>query len=67
LGSTTYQDVQLGWIAPWFKGTQFSLGVNNVFSTDPPICLSCSLNGYAASTYDLPGGRFVYARAEVKF
>jgi iron complex outermembrane receptor protein len=67
LGSTTYQDVQLGWKAPWFKGTQFSLGVNNVFSKDPPICLSCSLNGYDASTYDLPGGRFVYARAEVKF
>ena len=45
LGSTTYSDLQLGWKAPWFKGTQFTLGVNNLFSKDPPICLSCSLNG----------------------
>jgi iron complex outermembrane receptor protein len=67
LGSTSFHDLQLGWRADWFEGTQFTLGVNNVFSKDPPICLSCSLNGYDASTYDLPGGRFIYARAEVKF
>jgi iron complex outermembrane recepter protein len=67
LGSTTYHDLQVGWKAPWFEGTQLSLGVNNVFAKDPPICLSCSLNGYDASTYDLPAGRFVYAKAEVKF
>ncbi|MBB5208898.1 TonB-dependent receptor plug domain-containing protein [Chiayiivirga flava] len=67
LGSTTYHDLQLGWKAPWFQGTQFTLGVNNVFSKDPPICLSCSLNGYDASAYDLPAGRFAYVRAEMKF
>ena len=67
LGSTTYTDIQVGWKAPWFQGTQFTLGVNNVFSKDPPICLSCSLNGYDASAYDLPAGRFAYVRAEVKF
>jgi iron complex outermembrane receptor protein len=67
LGSTSYHDVQFGWKAPWFEGTQLSLGVNNVFSKDPPICVSCSLNGYDPSVYDLPGGKFVYARAEVKF
>jgi iron complex outermembrane receptor protein len=66
-GSTTYHDLQLGWKAPWFEGTQLSVGINNVFSKDPPICLSCSLNGYDPSVYDLPGGRFMYARAEVKF
>ena len=67
LGSTTYQDLQLGWKAPWFEGTQFTFGVNNVFAKDPPISLSASLNGYDASTYDLPAGRFMYVRAEVKF
>jgi iron complex outermembrane receptor protein len=67
LGSTTYHDLQLGWKAPWFKGTQFTLGINNVFSKEPPICLSCSLNGYDPSVYDLPAGRFMYAKAEVKF
>jgi iron complex outermembrane recepter protein len=41
--------------------------VNNVFSKEPPICLSCTLNGYDASTYDMPGSRFVYGRAEVRF
>ena len=67
LGSTTYHDLQFGWRAPWFEGTQLSLGINNAFGKEPPICLSCSLNGYDASTYDLPAGRFVFARAEVKF
>ena len=46
--------------------TNISLGLNNVFDKDPPICLSCSLNGYDASTYDLPG-RFWYVEANVKF
>jgi iron complex outermembrane receptor protein len=67
LGSTSYHDLQIGWRAPWFEGTQFTLGLNNAFGKDPPICLSCSLNGYDPSVYDLPAGRFMYARAEVKF
>ncbi|GIX35225.1 MAG: TonB-dependent receptor [Lysobacteraceae bacterium] len=67
LGSTTYHDLQFGWKAPWFEGTQLTLGINNAFAKEPPICLSCSLNGYDASTYDVPAGRFVYARAEMKF
>jgi iron complex outermembrane receptor protein len=67
LGSTSYHDLQFGWRAPWFEGTQLSLGINNAFGKEPPLCLSCSLNGYDASSYDLPAGRFIYARAEVKF
>jgi iron complex outermembrane receptor protein len=30
------------------------------------VCVSCSLNGYDASTYDLPG-RFWYVEASLKF
>ncbi len=67
LGSTTYHDAQIGWKAPWFEGTQFTFGINNVFSKDPPVSLSASLNGYDPSVYDLPAGRFMYVRAEVKF
>jgi iron complex outermembrane receptor protein len=67
LGSTTYHDLQVGWKAPLLGGTQLTFGINNVFAKDPPICLSCSLNGYDPSNYDLPGGRFMYARAELKF
>ncbi len=67
LGSTTYHDLQLSWrSAAWLKGTRVSLGVNNISGKEPPVCLSCSLNGYDASTYDLPG-RFVYARLGVDF
>ena len=67
LGSVTYSDVQLGYRFEWLKGLQLSGGINNLFDKDPPICLSCSLNGYDASTYDIPGGRYVYVRADLKF
>ncbi len=67
LGSTTYHDLQLGWHdTAWLKGTRLTLGVNNVTGKTPPVCLSCSLNGYDASTYDLPG-RFWYARLGLDF
>jgi iron complex outermembrane receptor protein len=67
LPATTYNDVQLGYKFDWMKGLQLTTGVNNVFDKDPPICLSCSLNGYDASTYDIPGGRFWYVRADLRF
>ena len=56
LGATTYHDAQLSWgTEAWMKDFRITLGVNNVLGKDPPICLSCTLNGYDASTYDLPG------------
>ncbi|MCW5580922.1 MAG: TonB-dependent receptor [Luteimonas sp.] len=67
LGATTYHDAQLSWgTDAWMKDFRITLGVNNVFGKDPPICLSCTLNGYDASTYDLPG-RFWYARVGFGF
>ncbi|KRA53943.1 TonB-dependent receptor [Pseudoxanthomonas sp. Root65] len=67
LAATTYHDLQLGYEFEWFKGLQLTGGVNNVFDEDPPVCTSCSLNGYEASTYDIPGGRFFYVRANLRF
>lgn len=67
LGSTTYHDVQAGYRFDWQQGLTVTAGVNNVFEKEPPICLSCSLNGYDASTYDIPGGRFWYLRADLRF
>lgn len=61
LDSTLYNDI----VATYFVGDgnlSISFGINNVFDEDPPICYSCSLNGYDASTYDVPG-RFYYMRA----
>jgi len=66
LGSTTYHDLQLSWKAPLLEGTTLSAGINNAFEKDAPFCLSCTLNGYDASTYDLPG-RFWYLRADFRF
>lgn len=53
---------------PKFHGfaSTISGGVNNVFDAGPPVCVSCSLNGYDASNYDI-AGRFGYVQATVKF
>jgi iron complex outermembrane receptor protein len=66
LGATTYDDVRLSWKVPTELPFTVAGGVNNVFAHDPPVCLSCSLNGYDASNYDLPG-RFWYVEASIKF
>ena len=40
---------------------------NNLFGVNPPpVCYTCTLNGYDASTYDLPGA-FWYFRGTYKF
>ncbi|MEG2803269.1 TonB-dependent receptor [Stenotrophomonas sp.] len=67
LDATTFHDMQVGYKFDWMKGLQLSAGLNNVFDKDPPICLSCSLNGYDASTYDIPRGRYWYLRADLRF
>jgi iron complex outermembrane recepter protein len=56
LGAVLYHDVQVEWSdALHTKGLKLALGVNNLFGQNPPICYTCSLNGYDAGTYDLPG------------
>jgi iron complex outermembrane receptor protein len=56
LSSTVYNDVAISWDKAFsLDGLKLGLNVNNVFSEDAPICYSCSLNGYDAGTYDLPG------------
>ncbi|MFK3650294.1 TonB-dependent receptor [Lysobacter enzymogenes] len=67
LPAVTYHDLQLGYRFEVLKGLQLTGGVNNVFDKDPPVCLSCSLNGYDPSTYDIPDGRFFYVRADLRF
>jgi iron complex outermembrane receptor protein len=67
LDSTVYNDAQVAW-ADAFKltGLRLTLGINNIFGEDPPVCYTCSLNGYDAGTYDLPG-RFWNVAAKYKF
>jgi len=67
LGATTYHDLQTSYTVDTMKGLKLTAGVNNLFDKQPPICLTCSLNGYDASTYDLPSSRNWYVSAEIKF
>jgi iron complex outermembrane receptor protein len=65
--SILYHDVQLSWTDAFhLTGFKIEAGVNNLFGTNPPICFTCTLNGYDAGTYDLPGA-FWNARASYKF
>ncbi len=66
LGATTFHDLRVNWKLPVSFDFTLSAGVNNLFAKDPPICVSCSLNGYDAGTYDLPG-RYSYVQAGVRF
>jgi len=66
IGATTFHDVRVNWKVPTSFDFTVSAGINNVFAKDPPICVSCSLNGYDASNYDLPG-RYGYVSANLKF
>jgi len=67
LDATVYNDVQVAWQDAFrLKGMRFELGGTNVFGVNPPICYTCTLNGYDAGTYDLPGP-FYYVRAAYKF
>lgn len=61
LGTTVYHDLQVAYEVGELMGmdTTIKFGLNNVFEKDAPFCRSCSLNGYDASTYDVPG-RFGY-------
>lgn len=61
-----YTDLQLRWFpeeAPESFG--FALGVNNLFNTKAPGCISCDLNNFDPTAYDLPG-RYYYVRASFK-
>jgi len=67
LSDVAYNDARISWKVPVSKNNLvLAAGVNNVFDQGSPMCESCSLNGYDASLYDLPG-RYAYAEATWKF
>lgn len=67
LGDTYYHDLQVGWTnAIGVANLSLTAGINNLFNKQAPVCYTCSLNGYDAGTYDLPG-RFTYVQASYKF
>lgn len=66
MDATVYQDLRASWKLPVKLDVTLTGGVNNLWNKQPPVCVSCSLNGYDASTYDLPS-RFTYIQANVVF
>jgi len=67
MGATTYHDIQFGWKDIFgVDGLKWAIGINNAFDRDPPPCVTCSLNGYDAGTYDIQG-RFWYTSIDFKF
>jgi iron complex outermembrane recepter protein len=67
LKATTYNDLSVAYTDAFsLKGLSVVGGVNNLFGVNPPVCLSCTLNGYDAGSYDLPGA-FWNVRVKYKF
>ena len=63
LAPTVYGDAQVTWTPRTLDSRlDITAGVNNLFNQEPPFCYSCALNGFDASTYDIPGV-FGYLRA----
>ncbi|HKC01878.1 MAG TPA: TonB-dependent receptor [Sphingomicrobium sp.] len=61
-----YTDLQLRWNPAWGRHQfGFAVGGNNILNTRAPGCVSCDLNNFDPSMYDVPG-RFFYVRAGVK-
>ncbi|HWU86426.1 MAG TPA: TonB-dependent receptor [Kofleriaceae bacterium] len=55
LGATVYNDVQVVWSPEFAPKLSVTAGVNNLLNREPPVCYSCSLNGFNGATYDVPG------------
>ncbi|WP_179957768.1 TonB-dependent receptor plug domain-containing protein [Exilibacterium tricleocarpae] len=51
-----YTDVRLSWQSdPGDSGFTLTVGANNLFDEEPPLCTSCGLNNFNATLHDVPG------------
>ena len=67
LETTTYHDLQVRYtFGAANRDLGVTLGLVNLFDRDPPISQSATLNGYDASVYDVPGGRFIYGKVTLR-
>jgi iron complex outermembrane receptor protein len=65
LKTTVRHDLQLGYNVEQWK-TDLTVGMQNVFDTDPPVSYSAFANSMDASDYWVPG-RFGYVRLKIGF
>ena len=64
--SAIYSDIQVTWSpSRWDNNVSLTLGVNNVFDTDIPVCLTCDLNSFDGTLHPIPG-QFGYARLSIR-
>ena len=65
--SRFFTDIQARFTPGWWEERfGFALGVNNLFDTKIPGCVTCDLNNFDPTVYDIPG-RYYYARASFKY
>lgn len=66
MGTTFYGDMQAYFSPAWLDHrTRFTIGVNNLFDKDPPLCNTCDSANFDPTTYDVPG-QFGYVRLSYK-
>ncbi|PZU60190.1 MAG: TonB-dependent receptor [Sphingobium sp.] len=66
MGTTFYGDVQAYFSPAWMDHrARFTLGVNNLFNKQPPLCGTCDGANFDTTTYDVPG-QFGYLRLSYK-
>jgi iron complex outermembrane receptor protein len=66
MGTTVYGDIQAYFSPAWMDHrTRLTLGVNNLFDKDPPLCGTCDGANFDTTTYDVPG-QFGYVRLSFK-
>ena len=60
--SVNYVDVQVNWVPGMFDGrVALTLGVNNLFAANTPVCFTCDLNSFDGTVHQIPG-QFGYIR-----
>ncbi len=68
LDDVIYTDLQASWAPQAFMDGDwiFTVGVNNVFDEEPPVCFSCDLNSLDGTIYPIAGafwyGRIIFER-----
>lgn len=65
VGAVTYHDIQAGWNAPW--KAHISVGVNNLFSKEPPLSTRAFAASFLGGVHDLPSSQFWYVQYRQDF
>ena len=66
LDSALFTDLRASYNPEWMnEALTFTVGFNNVFDEDPPLCDACGVIGMSPVSHDLPG-RVGYVRVSYR-